>query len=431
MKRIKTAVVGCGSISDIYMTNLTNGKFTVMELVACSDLMVERMNASAAKFGIKAMSLDEICADPEIEMVICLTTPAAHYPIIKQALLAGKHVFSEKMIAVDLWQGKELVQIANEKGLHLGVAPDTFLGASVQTAKYIVDKGLIGKPLSCRASISRDYGIYAEFLTHLAKKGAGIGFDMGGYYLTALAAILGPVRSVAAFTATNDPDRVNTRIGAPGFGQAYDVQVPNVISATMQYANGVLGTLHMNSDCIEDEETCLKIYGTEGILTMGDPNQFGAPVYLQKPLCEPVEFPFTHGYQENSRGLGAAEMAWSILAGRDHRASKEMAYHVFETMHHDERGDGQLLPAAVHVPDPRRPPRRLPQRGRLVPKGRIRTDLSRGGVYENGTTGASAAGRDPGGARALLDRLPAGRPAGVARPRHALRHGRAAGAVAG
>ena len=250
------------------MTNLTNGKFTVMELVACSDLMVERMNASAAKFGIKAMSLDEICADPEIETVICLTTPAAHYPIIKQALLAGKHVFSEKMIAVDLWQGKELVQIANEKGLHLGVAPDTFLGASVQTAKYIVDKGLIGKPLSCRASISRDYGIYAEFLTHLAKKGAGIGFDMGGYYLTALAAILGPVKSVAAFTATNDPDRVNTRIGAPGFGQAYDVQVPNVISATMQYANGVLGTLHMNSDCIEDEETCLKIYGTEGILTL-------------------------------------------------------------------------------------------------------------------------------------------------------------------
>ena len=174
--------------------------------------------------------------------------------------------------------------------------------------------------------------------THLAHvmlgtRSYGIGFDMGGYYLTALAAILGPVRSVAAFTATNDPDRVNTRIGAPGFGQAYDVQVPNVISATMQYANGVLGTLHMNSDCIEDEETCLKIYGTEGILTMGDPNQFGAPVYLQKPLCEPVEFPFTHGYQENSRGLGAAEMAWSILAGRDHRASKEMAYHVFETMH--------------------------------------------------------------------------------------------------
>lgn len=333
MRKIKAAVVGCGSISDIYMTNLTSGKFTAIDLVACSDLMVDRMNASAEKFGVRAMSLDEICADPEIEMVICLTTPAAHYPIIKQALLAGKHVFSEKMIAVDLWQGKELVELANAKGLHLGVAPDTFLGASVQTAKYIVEKGLIGKPLSCRASISRDYGIYAEFLTHLAKKGAGIGFDMGGYYLTALAAILGPVKSVAAFTSTNEPHRVNTRIGAPGFEKEYDIEVPNVLTATMQYANGVLGTLHMNSDCIEDEETCLKIYGTEGILTMGDPNQFGAPVYLQKPLSEPVEFPFTHGYKENSRGLGATEMAWSIAAGRDHRASKEMAYHVFEMMH--------------------------------------------------------------------------------------------------
>lgn len=333
MRKIKTAVVGCGSISDIYMTNLTTGKFTSMELVACSDLMVDRMNASAQKFGVKPMSLDEICADKDIELVICLTTPAAHYPIIKQSLLAGKHVFSEKMIAVDLEQGEELVRLANEKGLHLGVAPDTFLGASVQTAKYIVEHGLIGKPLSCRASISRDYGIYGEFLTHLAKKGAGIGFDMGGYYLTALAAILGPVKSLAAFTNTNEPHRVNTRIGAPGFGQEYDIQVPNVITATLQYESGIIGTLHMNSDCIEDEETCLKIYGTEGILTMGDPNQFGAPVYLQKPLCDPVEFPFTHGYQENSRGLGAAELAWSIQAGRDHRASKEMAYHVFETMH--------------------------------------------------------------------------------------------------
>ena len=115
MRKIKAAVVGCGSISDIYMTNLTSGKFTAIDLVACSDLMVDRMNASAEKFGVRAMSLDEICADPEIEMVICLTTPAAHYPIIKQALLAGKHVFSEKMIAVDLWQGKELVELANAK----------------------------------------------------------------------------------------------------------------------------------------------------------------------------------------------------------------------------------------------------------------------------------------------------------------------------
>lgn len=354
MQKVRVAVVGCGSISDIYMTNMTNGKFQVLELVACSDLMVDRMNASAEKFGIKAMTLEEICADESIEMVICLTTPAAHYPIIKACLLAGKHVFSEKMIAVDLWQGKELVQIANEKGLHLGVAPDTFLGASVQTAKYIVDKGLIGKPISCRASISRNYAIYGEFLTHLVRKGAGIGFDMGGYYLTALAAILGPAKAITAFTNVNEPTRTNTRIGAPGYDQEYTIEVPNVISAAIQYENGVLGTLHMNSDCILDETYGLEIYGTEGILYMGNPNEFGNPVYIQKTLGEKVQFPLTHGFEENSRGLGAAEMAWSILAGRNHRASKEMAYHVFEMMHgvmiSAEKGEVYKMESTFEIP---------------------------------------------------------------------------------
>lgn len=333
MRRIKTAIVGCGSISDIYMTNFTNGTFQIIDLAACSDLMVDRMNASAEKYGIRAMTLDEICADPSIELVVNLTTPAAHYPIIKQCLQAGKHVFSEKMIAVELEQGEELVALANEKGVRLGVAPDTFLGASVQTARYIVDAGLIGKPLSCRASISRNYAIYGEFLTHLCRKGGGIGFDMGGYYLTALSSILGPAKSVAAFTSIHEPQRTNTRIGAPGFGQTYTIEEPNVITAAIQYENGVLGTLHMNSDCLLDETYGLEIYGTDGILYMGNPNEFGSPVYLQKTMGEKAPFPFTHGFAANSRGVGAAEMAWSIAADRPHRAGKEMAFHVFELMH--------------------------------------------------------------------------------------------------
>ena len=182
MDKIRVAVIGCGSISDIYMSNIQSGKFQVLELVACSDLFPAAAQAKAEKYGCKAMTTEEICADPSIDMVINLTIPAAHYPVIKQCLEAGKHVFSEKMIAVELWQGQELVKLADEKGLYLGVAPDTFLGASVQTAKYIVEQGLIGKPVSCRASISRNYGIYGEFLPHLCKRGGGIGFDMGGYY---------------------------------------------------------------------------------------------------------------------------------------------------------------------------------------------------------------------------------------------------------
>ncbi len=333
MEKLRVAVIGCGSISDIYMSNIKSGKFQILELAACSDLMVDRMKLSAEKYGCKAMTLDEICADESIDMVINLTIPAAHYPVIKQCLEAGKHVFSEKMIAVELWQGKELVELANKNGLYLGVAPDTFLGASVQTAKYIVESGLIGKPVSCRASISRNYGIYGEFLTHLCKRGGGIGFDMGGYYLTALAAILGPVEAVSAFTAINDPNRVNTRVGAPNYGEAYVLEDANVITATMKYANGVLGTLHINSDCILDETYGLEIYGTDGILYMGNPNEFGGAVYIQKTLSGKVEFPHTHGFAENSRGVGAAEMAWSIVKGRKNRASKEMAFHIFELMH--------------------------------------------------------------------------------------------------
>lgn len=356
MKRIRLAIVGCGSISDIYMTNIISGRFQILELVACSDLMTDRMHASAAKFGIKAMKLDEICKDESIDMIVNLTTPAAHYPIIKQALLAGKHVFTEKMLAVDLWQGKELVQIANEMGLHLGVAPDTFLGASVQTAKYILDAGLIGKPLSCRASISRNYAIYSEFLPHLYKKGAGIGFDMGGYYLTALAAILGPCRFISAFTAIHEPNRINTRVGAQNYGLEYTIEAPNVLTATLEYGNGVLGTLHMNADCILDETYSLEIYGTDGIVYMGNPNEFGSPVYIQKTMGKKVEFPLTHGYAENSRGLGAAEMAWSIVADRNHRASKEMAYHVFEMVHgiiiSAEKSEVYHMESTFDIPEP-------------------------------------------------------------------------------
>lgn len=332
MEKVKVAVVGCGTISDIYMTNMTNGKFEILELVACSDMMVPRMEEYAQKYGCKAMTLDEICADPEIEMVLNLTPPGAHYPVNKQCLLAGKHVFCEKMIAAELWQGKELVELANEKGVRLGVAPDTFLGASVQTAKYIVESGLIGTPLSCRASISRDYGTFGEFLPHLYKKGGGIALDMGGYYLTALAAILGPARTVGAFAATHEPVRTNSRIG-PMLGQQYELEVPNVLTATVQYENGVLGTVHMNSDTLADEKYCLEIYGTDGILSMGNPNNFGNPVVLKRLKRPEVEFPLTHGFDENSRGLGAAEMAWSIRADRPHRAGKEMAYHVFEMIH--------------------------------------------------------------------------------------------------
>ena len=333
-KTCKVAVVGCGVISKAYMKSIREF-FSVLEIVACTDLDAARMNATAEEYGVKAMTMDEILADPEIEMVLNLTNPAAHYPITKQALEAGKHVWSEKMIAVELAQGKELVELAEKHNVRLGVAPDTFLGAGIQTARYVIDKGLIGKPLTFTASLSRDYGVFGEILPHLRKKGGSILFDMGGYYLTALANFFGPVREVAAFTATNEPERRGSRLDndMKYFEEPYVVEDSNMVAASLKYDCGVIGTLHMNSDCLYTQTTGITVYGTDGILYVPDPNKFGGEVKLRKLQAEPIVFPLTHGYQTNSRGIGAAEMAWSIQKGRLHRANMYLAQNVFETAH--------------------------------------------------------------------------------------------------
>lgn len=333
-KKYKAAVIGCGVISGIYLTSIKE-KFSILEIVACSDLDAGRMNATAAQFGIKAMSFEEILADKSIEFILNLTNPVAHYPITKAALEAGKHVWSEKMIAVELEQGRELVALAEKNNVRLGVAPDTFLGSAIQTARYIVDTGLIGKPLSFTASISRDYSCFGEILPHLRRKGAGILFDMGGYYLTALACLFGPVRAVNAFTATNEPVRKGTRVDfdCKYLDEEYTIEVSNLVAASLKYDNGVIGTLHMNSDCLYTETTGITIYGTDGIIYMPDPNCFGGEVKLMKLQSAPFVFPSSHGFSENSRGLGAAEMAWSIVRNRPHRANMYMAFNVFETAH--------------------------------------------------------------------------------------------------
>lgn len=329
---IKAAIVGCGVISDIYIQSLQE-KFKIIDLVACFDLNQERMIATAERYHLKALSYEAILADPQIEMIINLTNPKAHYDVIKQALLHDKHVFSEKMIAVELAEGAELCQIAKDRNLRLGLAPDTFLGAGIQTANYILEKGLIGQPLSAVVSLNRDFNIYADIFPHMNQKGGTLPFDTGCYYMTALASILGPAKRVSAFGRTYKPDRVGQRVDRPWFGETSQVEAENILTAVVEYANGVLCTVHFNSENILSEEPELKIFGDEGILKLGDPNNFDSINILQKPMNAGTEFPFTHGFRENSRGVGAAEMAWSIVKGRPHRASMEMGYHVFELLH--------------------------------------------------------------------------------------------------
>lgn len=329
---LKAAIVGCGVISDIYIQSLQN-KFKIINVVACFDLNEAKMHRTADQYGLQAMSYEDILADESIQMVINLTNPNAHYDVIKQALLHHKHVFSEKMIAVNLEDGQELVTLAKQQHVRLGVAPDTFLGAGIQTARYIVDKGLIGTPLSAVVSLNRDFDVYADIFPHMNQKGGTLPFDTGCYYMTALASILGPAVRVSAFGRRYRPERIGKRTDKPWFGEPSTVAAQNILTAIVEYANGTLCTVHFNSENILTEEPVLNLFGDEGTLKMGDPNNFDSPNILQKPNNDPVNFPFSHGYRENSRGLGAAEMAWSIVKNRPHRASMEMAYHVFELIH--------------------------------------------------------------------------------------------------
>lgn len=332
MDKVKAAIVGCGVISDVYLDSIKEN-FSIFDVVGCSDLDETRMNSTAAKYGLKPMTYDQILNDSEIRMVINLTSPAAHYPLTKQALEHGKHVYSEKMLAVEFEQALELCKIADEKNVRLGCAPDTFLGGGIQTAKYALEKGLIGKPLSGVISLCRDYRVYGENLPHLFKHGGSVMYDMGCYYLTAFASMLGPVKSVMAFGKKTEESHHVKRVSSPYYGQDITLDDCNVITAALEYENGVLVTLHMNSSSIVDESFHLELYGDSGILRLGDPNTFGGAVTIHKPHNEPVSLPFSHGFQEQSRGLGAAEMAWSIFADRPHKASKEMACHVLEIVH--------------------------------------------------------------------------------------------------
>src|SRR5690606_37535317 len=165
---VKTAIIGCGGISDAYLSTMIH-KFKILDVVGCCDRNPEKARAKAERYGIKALTLEEIIADTSIEIVVNLTTPTAHYAVIKQLLEAGKHVYTEKVLSVELEHAAELVKIANEKNLYLGAAPDTFLGSAIQTARYAVDSGLIGDVTSCYCALTRDSEIFSRAFPFTAK----------------------------------------------------------------------------------------------------------------------------------------------------------------------------------------------------------------------------------------------------------------------
>jgi len=328
----KVGVVGCGNISGVYLQ--AGATFEVLEIVACADLVVERAQAQAAKYGVpRVCSVEELLADPEIEIVINLTNPGAHAEVGLQAIEAGKSVYNEKPLAVTREDGRRLLEQGEARGVRVGGAPDTFLGGGLQTCRKLIDDGWIGEPVGATAfMLCPGHESWHPDPAYYYQPGAGPMFDMGPYYLTALINLMGPVRRVTGSARITFPERTIT--SQPLYGTKIKVNTPTHVAGIMEFASGAIGTILTSFDVQATRLPCIEVYGSEGSMSVPDPNGFGGLVRIRRAgATEWSEVPLTHGYIKNSRGIGVADMAYAIRAGRPHRASGELAYHVLDTMH--------------------------------------------------------------------------------------------------
>ena len=332
-KTVKIAMIGTGDISGIYLKNITE-TFHEIELTGVCDLVREKAEAAAKKWNVPRIYKDMCgaCADREVDSIRNRTRPGEHYGVTKPALLAGKHVYSEKPLAATFELGQELVQIAKEKGLFLGGAPDTFLGAGIQTCRKLIDDGFIGDPVGAAAfMICRGHEGWHPDPEFYYKRGGGPMLDMGPYYVTALVNLLGGVHSLMGRTKTTFPHRTIT--SAPKRGTDITVDVPTYVTGIMDFDCGAVGTIFTTFDVYNEGQARLEVYGTKGTLICPDPNTFGGPVKLLRPEQGGLmEMPLLFDYKENSRALGLADMAKAITDGRAARASWTQTLHVLEIM---------------------------------------------------------------------------------------------------
>jgi len=354
VKKVKVAIIGSGCISYTFLKNMTK-KFGILEVVGCSDLIEERSSRRANQFGVRMMTNEEIWNDPEIEIVVNLTYPMSHYEVTKKSLEAGKHVFTEKMLATCYADAKELYDLAAKKNLRIGVAPDTFLGGGLQTARNLVDKGFIGKPINAQAMVVRGYHLMGEEkgdrLPFVFCDGGSIPYDLGGYYINALVCLLGPVKKVAGFGKPFNPEITHRNPRHPDYHKPIPLEANTNMTGALEFHSGVLGNFTVTSESHLGEIPRLEVYGTEGTLIVADPNIFAGPVKLIRGSRNaPYEIPLTHGYGELKpdpgvgtneermwlncyRGVGVADMAWAIRNNRPHRCSAELGLHAIETIY--------------------------------------------------------------------------------------------------
>ena len=327
----RVGIVGCGVIAKVYADKLN--ALPYIDLVACADLDSERATAFATEHEIpRALSVDALLGDPDVDVVVNLTIPQAHVGVSRAALDAGKSVYCEKPLALTVKEGRSLVAAARSKGLRIGCAPDTFLGAGLQTCRGLIDSGAIGEPLGANAFMLSPGPEAWHPRPHVFYEyGAGPMFDMGPYYLTALvqAAWAGARGSLAR---RGSRARERTIGSEPLEGQLIDVEVPTHVASVIEFVSGPIATLVTSFDVQASRNRCIEIYGTEATLPVPDPNTFGGPVQIKHSA--------TNGATCRSLTATRSRVAASVSptwcagrsAGRPHRASGELALHVLELM---------------------------------------------------------------------------------------------------
>lgn len=341
MQKIKVGIVGCGNISSIYLQNLSTA-FNNIELVACADIVFERAQKKVGekdengklKFGgVRAMTVADVLAIEDIEIIVNLTNPHAHFNVAMDALDAGKNVYNEKPLVLSLEEGHKLLAFAEERDLLVGCAPDTFMGAGIQTCRKLIEDGWIGKPTSATAFMCcSGHESWHPNPAFYYLNGGGPMFDMGPYYLTALVNLLGPVETVVGMNGMASKERVCTSKECNGV--VLPVEVPTHVTGLLRFTCGAIATLITSFDVSGHHLPCIEIHGTLGSLQVPDPNDFGGKVsYCRRGSSEWKEVPLTHSYSVNSRGIGVADMAKSLNGSGDHHANGRLGLHVLEIMH--------------------------------------------------------------------------------------------------
>jgi predicted dehydrogenase len=352
MSKVGVGVIGCGVISGAYLTAAR--RFPILDIRGVSDIVPAAAEARAKEFGLKAVSVDALLADPGVEIILNLTVPKAHVEVGLKALDAGKHVYSEKPLGVAFKAGKTLIDRAVTKKRRVGSAPDTFLGGAHQTCRKLIDAGKIGTPVAGTAYfMCPGHERWHPAPDFYYQAGGGPVLDMAPYYVTDLVNLLGPVAHVAAMTSM--PKKTRTITSKPRSGQMIPVEVATHAAGTLEFVSGALVQVAMSFDVPAHRHLPIEIYGSKGTLIVPDPNRFGGDIEFaaekDKWVKLRTEFPYADG---NYRSIGLADMAHAIRSNRPHRASGALALHVLEVMEAFDRSSksGRTIPIVTR---PERP----------------------------------------------------------------------------